>query len=148
MNDISYGFQSPLLAQKKLLEFFRGKNQSNNNYATIDANHCRNKMAPILTAPQFHRDFLVSYEEAHNPSILLRELLVRASKGAYKKILSSKKGNQASSKVIRYDIPFDSQDVDFSGSNSNTVAAKEEIIYVIKNLLRSKKKFGSEQGIF
>jgi hypothetical protein len=116
MNNIPYGFLSPLLAQKKLLENFHRPQQTVQNCVKMDVNPCKDTMTNISTIPQLCRDLAVSDERDHNiPIQNLRDLLVRASKRAYEKELDSERGCQTISKAIRYNIPFDENDIDFLG---------------------------------
>jgi hypothetical protein len=78
------------------------------------ANPCNDTMTNISTVPLFHRDLPVSYKRDHDTSIPdLSELLSRVSKRAYEKQINSESGRQTLAKAVRYNIPFDSDDIDF-----------------------------------
>ena len=114
MNNIPFGFLSPLLAQKKLLENFHRPQQTVQNCVKMDVNPCKDTMTNISTIPQLRPGLAISDERDHNIPIQdLRDLLVRASKRAYEKELDSERGRQTISKVIKYNIPFDKDDIDF-----------------------------------
>lgn len=109
MNNIPYGFQSPVLAQKKLLEIFNTKEQHGENCDIIEKNPRIDTMTNISTVPSLNKNLPAS--DRINPE--LKGIISRASKRAYEKYLNSESGLQTLAKAARYNIPFDSNDIDF-----------------------------------
>jgi hypothetical protein len=66
MNNIPYGFLSPVLAQKKLLEFLRPSEQTDQNCAILQSNPCKDTMTNISTVPTLLRDAVVANQAEEN----------------------------------------------------------------------------------
>lgn len=117
MNNIPYGFLSPVLAQKKLLEFLRPSKQTDQNCAILQSNPCKDTMTNISTVPTLLRDEVVANPAEENNEALeeLRGVLSRASVRAYHKELISERGQETIAKARRYNISFDEDEVDFLG---------------------------------
>lgn len=115
MNDITYGLLSPLLEPKKLLKIFVGLEQTDQNCVTMDVNPCKNTIMNISTKPNL-AGYLPAYPVS-NDSITqeVRELFARTAQRTYDKELNSERGQQTIAKAIRYNIPFDKDDIDFLG---------------------------------
>lgn len=116
MNNIPFGFQSPALAQARLLGHDNSSNLENvTKYDKIQANNpCKKTMSNISTIPRFNSsrtgalrtDFGLPIEQ-------LIELLARTAKTAYEKILISERGQGIIAKALKYNISFDDQNINW-----------------------------------
>jgi len=119
MNYIPTAFKSPILAQKRLLGFDLNK---------IEDNTCKPTMPNISTVPSFNTSKAEPLRTDFGlPVAELVELFKRKAKSTYKKLLISARGREILSKALKYDIPFNKNDIDWDYSFYDPVGLEQEI---------------------
>ena len=114
MNNTPYAYQSPVLAQKLLLESINSSKQNRAACDTMVANPCNDTMSNISTTPSFQAIRALSPRTDYGAPIeQIRELFSRTARRAYEHELISERGQQTIAKAKQYNIPFDQDNIDW-----------------------------------
>jgi hypothetical protein len=117
MNTIPIGFQSPALAQARLLDRNNYNNLENvTNHVRIEVdNPCARNMLNISTIPSFKASGQngATRSDFGVPTKQLIKLLERKARSAFEKMMISERGQELLAKAREYNISFDAQNVDF-----------------------------------